>query len=111
MAFVLVYIQEAHPGSIVSVPTERGGTELQIIPQTGTTSERLQNLRQFMSLTKLTIPAVIDSEDNAAKRAYSGWPDRLYAVNLDGRIAFKSAPGPVGFKVPDLEAWLRENVK
>ena len=111
MQFVLVYIQEAHPGSITSVPNEKGVKELQIIPQTATTPERMQNLWQFMALMKLTMPAVIDSDDNLAKRDFAGWPDRLYSIGLDGKIAFKSAPGPVGFKVPNLEASLHNNIK
>ena len=111
MEFILVYIREAHPGSIVSIPTDTGGKTLKIIAQTETMTERLRNLHEFLSLAGLTMPAVIDDEANSTKQAYSGWPDRLYAIGVDGKIAFKSAPGPVGFKVPDLAGWLRENVK
>ncbi len=45
----------------------------------------------------ITFPAVIDTFDNAAERAYTGWPDRLYVVDRDGQIAYKSPPGPFGF--------------
>lgn len=107
----MVYISEAHPGSIVSVPTADGGQELQVIPPTANTEERLRNLRQFVDVVGLTIPAGIDSEDDTARRAYAAWPDRIYVVGKDGKVAFKSAPGPVGFKVPDLEQWLRENAR
>jgi hypothetical protein len=109
--FLVVYISEAHPGSIVAVPKKGGGTELQIIPPTTTVDERLRNLRQFAEVVGLTIPAVVDSEDDAAKRAYAGWPDRIYVVGVDGKIAYKGAPGPSGFKVPELAEWLRENVR
>ena len=37
---------------------------------------------------ELTIPAVIDGIDNAVASAYGGWPDRLYLVGTDGRIAY-----------------------
>lgn len=107
----MVYISEAHPGSIVSVPTAGGGHELRVIPPTATVEERLSNLRQFIEVVGLTIPAGIDGEDDAARRAYAAWPDRIYVVGTDGKIAFKSAPGPAGFKVPDLAAWLRENAR
>ena len=43
------------------------------------------------------MPALVDGFDNATDTAYSGWPDRLYVVDRDGRIAYKSAPGPFGF--------------
>lgn len=108
---MLVYIREAHPGSIVSVPTKKGGSELQVIPQTSTVAERLRNLRQFVSLTRLSMPAVIDDEHNSVKRAYAAWPDRLYVVGADGKIAYKGRPGPFGFRVPELETWLRENAR
>ena len=84
---------------------------MQVIPPTATVEERLRNLRQFVKVVGLTIPAGIDSQDDLAKRAYAGWPDRIYVVGADGKIAFKSAPGPVGFKVPDLANWLKENAK
>jgi hypothetical protein len=57
------------------------------------------------------MPAVSDDENNSVNRAYGGFPDRIYVVGVDGKIAYKGAPGPMGFKVPELEAWLRENVK
>jgi hypothetical protein len=109
--FLVVYIREAHPGSIVSIPTEHGGTQLQVVPQTSSTEERLLNLRRFVAVATVTMPAGIDSDDGVARRAYAAWPDRLYAVGMDGRVAYQGAPGPMGFKVAELEVWLRENVK
>jgi len=28
--------------------------------------------------------------------AYTGWPDRLHVIDVDGRVAYKSRPGPFG---------------
>lgn len=109
--FLLVYIREAHPDSILFVPSGNGSKKLQVIPQTSKAAERLQNLVQCVSLLKLTMPALIDSDDNVVNRAYAAWPDRLYAVGVDGNIAYKSEPGPFGFTPSDLETWLRANVK
>jgi hypothetical protein len=55
--------------------------------------------------TKLGVklPALIDDVNNTAERAYTGWPDRLYVVDRGGRIAYKSLPGPFGFKPKELE--------
>ena len=36
--------------------------------------------------------------------AYGGWPDRLYLVGRDGRIAFQGGVGPDGFKPEELAA-------
>ena len=49
--------------------------------------------------------------DNTAARAYKAWPDRLYVIGLDGRIALAGARGPWGFK-PALEnarVWLADH--
>ena len=51
-------------------------------------------------------PALVDGIDDATERAYTAWPDRLYLVGTDGRIAYKSGPGPFGFSTEELEAAL-----
>jgi type I thyroxine 5'-deiodinase len=54
----------------------------------------------------IKIPAVLDKFDNATERAYTAWPDRIYLVDRDGRIVYKSAPGPFGFHAEYLAAAL-----
>jgi hypothetical protein len=51
----------------------------------------------------IEMPAVVDAFDNPTDAAYSGWPDRLYVIARDGHIAYKSDPGPFGFKPADME--------
>jgi len=109
--FMMVYIREAHPGSVVSLPGKNGQNELQIVPQTSTRADRLTNLRQLISLTHISMPAVIDDESSSVKRDYAAWPDRLYVVGVDGKVVYKGRPGPYGFRTPELADWLRENVK
>jgi hypothetical protein len=48
------------------------------------------------------MPMVVDGVDNAVASAYGGWPDRLYFVGRDGRIAFQGGEGPFGFKPDEL---------
>ena len=55
----------------------------------------------------IRLPAVVDRFDDATEKAYSGWPDRLYVIDANGRIAYKSRPGPFGFKPAEMEAALR----
>ena len=50
----------------------------------------------------IKIPALRDGIENVVERAYTGWPDRLYLIGRDGRVRFKSAPGPFGFHPADL---------
>jgi type I thyroxine 5'-deiodinase len=46
----------------------------------------------------LHIPALVDEIGNSTEVAYTGWPDRFYVIDRDGRIAYKSDAGPYGFK-------------
>jgi type I thyroxine 5'-deiodinase len=55
----------------------------------------------------LRIPAVIDDLANSTEEAYTAWPDRLYVIDLEGRVAYKSKPGPFGFKPADMEVALK----
>lgn len=55
----------------------------------------------------LEMPALVDGIDNSVERAYTGWPDRLYVIDREGRVAYKSRPGPFGFKPAEAEAALR----
>jgi type I thyroxine 5'-deiodinase len=47
-------------------------------------------------------PAVLDQFENTTERAYTGWPDRIYLIDRKGRVAYKSRPGPFGFKPQEL---------
>lgn len=51
---------------------------------------------------KLPMTALVDRVDDVVGKAYGGWPDRLYLIGKDGKIAFAGDRGPFGFK-PD--AW------
>ena len=51
----------------------------------------------------IEIPAVLDEFGNSTEEAYTGWPDRLYLIDPAGRVAYKSKPGPFGFKPDDLK--------
>ena len=56
----------------------------------------------------LHIPAVIDDLGNSTEEAYTAWPDRLYVIDREGRVAYKSRPGPFGFKPADMEVVLKK---
>ncbi len=56
----------------------------------------------------IKFPAVIDGIDNSTEKAYTGWPDRLYLIDRDGHIAYKSKAGPFGFHPDDLEKALKQ---
>ena len=55
-------------------------------------------------LTKLTlkIPPLVDDLANSTEIAYTAWPDRIYVLDRDGRVAYKGYPGPFGFKPAEM---------
>jgi hypothetical protein len=50
----------------------------------------------------IEFPAVLDQFGNSTERDYTGWPDRIYLIDASGRVAYKSKPGPFGFKPEEL---------
>jgi hypothetical protein len=58
----------------------------------------------------IKFPAVIDGFDNRVESAYTGWPDRLYLISSEGRVLFKTKPGPFGFHPQDLATAIQNAV-
>ena len=58
----------------------------------------------------LPIPALIDNFANTTEVAYTGWPDRLYVIDKNGRAAYKSRPGPFGFEPAAMEQVLKQSL-
>ena len=56
----------------------------------------------------IKFPAVLDGFDNPTEKAYTGWPDRIYLIDQQNRLAYKSKPGPFGFKPAELELALKK---
>ncbi len=52
----------------------------------------------------LKIPTLLDDMEDSTDLAYSALPDRLYLIGADGRIAYRSERGPMGFRPEELEA-------
>jgi hypothetical protein len=96
-----VYIQEAHPVDLWQVKSNVKDGVLFSSPRTD--NERVDTASVCVAKLAIKIPSLLDGIDNRTERAYTGWPDRLYVVGTDGRVSYKSQPGPFGFKTPELE--------
>ncbi len=102
VAFFVVYIQEAHATDGWQVPdNEQEGV---VYEQPKTAAEREAVAEACTLGLKLSIPTLIDEMTNEVDRAYAALPDRLYLIDAEGRIAYRSGPGPMGFKPQELEA-------
>jgi hypothetical protein len=99
--FLAVYIREAHPldGWIISENVRSG-----IAVSDPTTLEQRREVASTCATgLRMQMPIVVDDVDNAVASAYGGWPDRLYLIRRDGRVAYRGGEGPFGFKPAELE--------
>jgi Iodothyronine deiodinase len=104
-AFFVVYIGEAHPSDAWQLPTN---IKDQVVYASPTDlASRTEIAGVCVVRLGIKLPAVVDRFDDSTERAYSGWPDRLYLIDRDGRIAYKSRPGPFGFEPAELEQALQ----
>lgn len=81
-----------HVGVSVAQPTTQEGRNL-------VASQCCQAL-------KMTMPLLVDTIDDNVNRAYSGFPDRLYLIDREGKVAYKGGRGPFGYKPRELEQTL-----
>ena len=66
-------------------------------------NERLAVAKQCCSTLEITMPVLVDEIDDRVGHLYSGMPDRLYAIDAAGKIAYKGGRGPFGFQARELE--------
>jgi type I thyroxine 5'-deiodinase len=59
----------------------------------------------------IEFPALLDRIEDSTERDYTGWPDRLYVIDREGRIAYKSDPGPYGFTPSGMEEALKKTLE
>jgi len=101
----MVYIREAHPedgwqmrenirdGVVFNSPKDQ--------------AERAALASQCARDLKLSFPFLMDDMRDSVGKAYAAWPDRIAVVDIDGRIAHYSGPGPGGFKPKPAETDLK----
>jgi hypothetical protein len=103
--FYAVYILEAHPTDVWEMQSNVRDKVLFRSPRNE--QERASVADACVRRLGIKFPAVIDSFDNQAEIAYTGWPDRMYLIAAD-RVLYKSKPGPFGFHPQDLDSALKK---
>ena len=101
VSFLVVYIHEAHPEDGWVLPENRRSGVAVHNPVSD--DERHAVAATCATRLQMNMPMVVDGIDNAVGSAYGGWPDRLYLVRRDGRIAYQGGDGPFGFRPDELE--------
>jgi type I thyroxine 5'-deiodinase len=99
-----VYITEAHPSDVWQMQSNIKDNVVFASPKNE--EERAFVAGACVRKLGIKIPSVLDEFGNSTEQAYTGWPDRLYLIDATGRIAYKSKPGPFGFKPDDLKSAL-----
>ena len=105
--FYAVYILEAHPTDVWEMQSNVQDKVLFRSPRDE--EERVSVAGACVRRLGIKFPAVIDGFDNQVETAYTGWPDRMYLI-ADGRVLYKSKPGPFGFHPKDLATALQTAV-
>jgi type I thyroxine 5'-deiodinase len=106
MVFYAVYIIEAHPTDIWQMRSNITDNVLFANPKTD--EERAFVAGACVRKLGIKFPAIIDGIDNRTEVAYTGWPDRLYLIDREGKVVYKSKPGPFGFKPDQLEGAIKK---
>ena len=91
----VVYIQEAHPTDGWEMPSNF--KEGVLVAAAKTFTDRDSAAKTCVVKLGIHLPALVDDMDDSTERAYTGWPDRLYVIDREGRVAYKSKAGPFGF--------------
>lgn len=99
--FLVVYVREAHPSDGWAM--RRNEAAEIVLPQPLKYEERSAVARQCRSFMGDRIPLVVDEMDDPVGREYSGMPSRLYLLDAERRVVFKSGRGPHYFRPSELE--------
>lgn len=76
------------------------------IAQPKSAAERTLVAAHCCDSLKMSLPLLVDGIDDTVGRNYSGFPDRLYLIDREGRVAYKGGRGPFGYKPRELEQTL-----
>jgi hypothetical protein len=108
VAFLAVYIKEAHPTDEWQMASnEKEGV---CYPQPRTMAQRVALANDFVHRFAFPIPVLVDAMDNRAMALYAGWPERLYILSEQGTVLYKGNPGPFGYEPEQVARWLQARV-
>lgn len=89
--FFLIYIREAHPTDGWVMP----GNQF-VVKSPKTIEERRGIARDFAKRINVPMPILVDTHDDKVERTYACWPNRMFILDAQGKIADKGMAGPGG---------------
>jgi len=99
--FLMVYVREAHPDDGWKMESNTKASVS--VKQPTTWAQRAAVCEQFRERLKPTIPVVVDQVPDLVGHQYSGMPARMYVIDKQGKVSYKSGRGPFGFRVGEME--------
>lgn len=102
--FLVVYVREAHPRRRLwpqKANNRRAGVS---VFDPGSDQDRARVAGRFRARMGVRMPILVDGIDDRVVAAYGAWPDRLYLIGADGRVAFQGRRGPARLSSDDLGA-------
>ena len=90
MQFYVLYILEAHPSDVWQMQSNVKDSVVFATPKNE--DERAYVAGACVRKLGIKFPAVLDEFGNSTEQAYTGWPDRIYLVDQNGRVAYKRGP-------------------
>ena len=99
-AFYFVYIEEAHAHDVW--PLVSNAKANIVFGTARDAGERVGVAGLCAKELKVEFPILVDDMQNGAADLYTAWPTRMYVVDANGKIAYKSRPGPFGFEAAGL---------
>jgi len=99
--FLTIYTREAHPEDGWQVGINK--TQDVVYAQPKTIDERAEVAGTCQRKHKIRMPLALDDMDDSINKAYSGSPERLYLIDIDGVVRHQSMSGP--FSMQTIEDW------
>lgn len=90
--FIFVYIQEAHPTDGWNMPSNKAADIMYTQPVN--MNERAKVAIDWRNAYSLESSIVLDWPDNRINEDYAGSPERLFVLDAEGVVTFKSEQGP-----------------
>ena len=97
----MVYVREAHPTD--GWKLDSNGRIGVAVKQPTNYDERVEVCEQFRKKLAPDMVVAVDDITDPVGTAYSAMPARLYVIDKNGRVAYKSGRGPFGFKPGEME--------
>ncbi|MBI3042283.1 MAG: hypothetical protein HYY78_05605 [Betaproteobacteria bacterium] len=98
--FYCVYIQEAHPTD--GRQSARNLVDNVLYEQPKSLEGREEIAQVCVLRLNLRMPMLLDNMSNEVDRLYAALPDRLYLLDENGVVVYRTIVGSPGF---DVEAW------